>query len=776
MPRANWDSYGFESRIALRSLLANWRISGVIVLTLALGIALAGASTLVFRFVVLQPLPFGNSRELHVIERVKPAGRSGLTPFEIGRLSEEGVLAGAGGYRSERMTLGMEEPVRINVARVTPSLPGMLGLQMLAGTTFDGTRPDVAMLDEGLWRTAFGGEPSILGRSLVLDGQRFYVVGVVRSGAALEERPFQIWIPAGREAGQGITFFKGIGRLPTELSVAEAQRRISSSLGVSEDDRIVLTPVHRVVVGSARELSILLLAGSFGVLAASCAVVVLFLLLHLTTGRQLHGLVVRRVLGASKLLVAIRLLALLVCLVLPACALALGALLTFLKATVWGGELTRSTASIAGDVLSILTVVGVGIAAMAFCLLHVLLYIIATPLEGAVSRGGVTALPDRAWVRGLFLASVVAVTMALGISALVGQASVSRLYARPLGFTHENRMAAIIPQPARRTPESNKAFWASLLRDLQNDRRIKSVGLISTLPMYGGSSMFFLPTESGDEIGLETITASPGLFETLDLQIVAGRGFRVDDDASVAPVALVNETAARVLFGGVEGALGEVLTLFPRVTIVGVTADHLSRTSQQSARPVVWLPYLQQETVGDALVLYQEGMSIRELEIVIRSEVGRLDSARAVEMIALGEAIDAPLKRPRIAVGVLSIFATALVIFCVAVTAGNTMLLVRRRSRETAVRVAHGATLRDLLIEHMRSVMVPIVAGIAVGVVGALLLLDVLRAFFADLGPLDHVLAVVSSVAVLASALSVACASAYMNSRKIPVWRELSGT
>lgn len=772
--RLSYHLFWFEARTAARALLRNRLVSLFVIATLWLGVTLSAGSILAFRQLVLRPLALPDSAQLHSIRRVTRIGMSGLARDDIDRIAETGFFSGVGGYRSQLMTMTSGEPVRVNVATVTPSLLETLGLEINVGNATPAD-PTAALIDEGYSRTAFGADRAVLGRSLTLDGRTFHVAGVVAGGVVLEDRPFQVWVPVSpSSAARGLAFFTTIGRLRPDVPKGDAETALTELLGYGPNARVSLEPLNELIVGNTREITVLVLVGSFGILVASCAVVILFLLLHLMSGSQLHGLIMRTILGATALSLGARLLGSITGLVLPASALALGSLF-LLQRTLPGESNLAPVGGLAGGGILAAAVALPALAVILICFLPIFLYTLGARLEPGISRAGRTALPEGAWVRGLFLASVVALTLSLGISASLAFASVSKLYDRPLGFQPVGRLAAVITASGDTTLERERAFWKALLAEVSGQHPDAEVGVTSTLPLYGGTSVMLLPKASGEEIGLETIAASPGLFNALGINVVRGRGFTDDDDASRPPVAILNETAAKVLYGGVDAALGKRLALMTGpVTVVGVSGDHLSRVVQQEPRPALWLPYLQHSNAGNALVMSVGRTERRHLEQRVRAQVTELDPSRPVEIISLEALVDAPLRRPRLAMYVLSIFAGALLVFSLGVIAGNVIMMLRRQARDTAIRVAHGARRRHIIAAQLKSVLLPMLGGIAAGLAGALWLVGLLGALFSNLEAFDYRTAVVVSLGLVSLGLSAAVLSANAHLHRLDVWSQIN--
>lgn len=768
--------FRFEIRAGLRALLQNRRVSLFIILTLWLGVTLSAGSILAFRRLVLHPLPLPHSEQLHSIRRISKVGSSGIPLADIESIAGTKLFTAVGGYRSQLMTMGVAEPARVNVASVTDGFLDTLGLQIIAGSGLDGTDPSAAMLDEAFWRAAFGSDRGILGHPLVLDGRAYHIAGIVAAGTTLEDRPFQVWVPVSHESTRSsFAFFTTIGRLRPEVPRADAEVALAELFGYGSTSRVSLEPLNRVVVGNTKEITVLVLVGSLGILVASCAVVILFLLGHLLSGAQLHGLIMRTILGATGLALGSRIIGLIGGLVAPAGVLAMGSLLLLERA------LRLRISSVQGigglDRFHVAAVALPCLAVVLLCFFPIFFYILSARLEAGVARAGRAALPESAWLRALMLGSVVALTLSMSITAGLAFTSVSSLYARPLGFQPNGRVAAVIPTNRTATLGQERAFWKALGERIAAARPGTETGVTSTLPLHGGSAVMFLPTPSGTEIGLETITASPGLFRALGVDIQRGRPFADRDDWSNPPVAILNATAARVMFGTVDAAVGKTLSLMTGpVTIVGVSNDHLSRTNQHEVRPVAWLPYLQHSTVATALVVSLGSSDVREFETLIRARVRELDPSRPVDVISLEALVEAPLRRPRMAMYALSIFAAALLIFALGVIAANVTMMLRRRARDTAIRVAHGAAPRHIVTAEIRSVVLPMLTGLAAGVIGALWLARLLAALFSNVQEFDVRTAVALSVGVLALGLVAATVSALTHMRRLNVWAQINGS
>jgi hypothetical protein len=737
----------------------------------------AGISILGFHRIVLNPLPLPMSGQLQLAQRISKTGQIGFTDDQVQQIANANVFASVGGYTSAQMTIPGPDPVRVNVISGTPSLSDTLGVAAILGRTLTGYDAFDAVVDESLWRGLFAADSAIVGRPLVLDGSTFRIVGVVPTLSLLEDRPFQVWIQFPRRAERSrVAFLTTIGRLRPGVPTADAERRLTSILALDPGVRVSVASLNGVVLGNVKEITVLILLGAVSILAASSAVVVLLILIHLTSAQQLHGFVVRRVLGASQSLLAARLMGTLAAIVVPACIVALAGLV-FLDHGLLNEYAPRArgaTGTWGVDGAAALLVSLIAVCVTTVCFVPVFLYVTGARLDAGLTRSGRTSLRDGSLVRGIVLTSVIATTLSFGIAAERAFMAVSRMHHRQIGFQPQNRFAALIPPAARaRDLVTERGFWQQLLSEAGQDGRLGDVAATSTVPLFGSTSAWFMPSAGGPEISLEVVTASPGLLKTLGIDLVRGREFSAADNGSNAPVAILNESAARLLYGSGEAALNRTLAVPGRPTIVGVGGDHVSRVANWQIRPVVWRPYLQHTTVANALIIHQRGMSIRNAGELIRTHVRRIDPTRSVEMLSLETVVERPLRRPRLAMYLMLSFATTLLVFCCCVMVGNLLFVLRLQRRDNALKMALGANSYHLVWAQLRAAGVPLLVGTAFGCAGATALVHFLSSLFENITGLGLATTAVTCLGVAALGTAIVVASTRWHGSRCNVWSEL---
>lgn len=769
---ATLESTRYEAISALRSLRRGWRLSLIVILILGSGIFLSAASIAAFRRVVLEPLPLPRSWELHRIQLSTHSGSFGLTEAQIESVSQASAFEGVGGYLPAMMTLQADRPIRVHVARATPRTLETLGLSPIMGTSLDGHGASAAVIDESLWKASFGADPSIVGRRLVLDGRPYELVGIVPSLPLIEDRPFQVWLQASQSPERrSYTFFTTVARVGSAIPPDDAERILQELLAPSPPVRLSLTPLNRIVVGNVRELSLFILLGAFSILGASCAVVVLLLLLYVTTGTQVHGFAVRKALGASRVQLAARVGGLVGGLVAPSCAVASGGLFALAGVASRYGEHGQRWA-LDGTVM--LAVAGTGAVVVLACFVPAYTYVVTRTFESEVTRSWRGVLANGRLTRGVVLGSVTACTVLFTICSARAFSSLTDLSARPLGFEAAGRAVVLVSSPSGVPLATERAFWTEVLAGLARDRRVHGVGLTSSVPLHGGSSMLFIPTGNGHEVALQIITASEGLFGALGIDLIHGRAFSDRDDSSNPPVAILNKRAAELLHGSAAAAIGTTIDVPRRATVIGVSTNHVSRVVQQETLPVLWLPYLQHSVTGNALVVEHGETSLSELEAAVRSHVTPLDPTRPLEVLSLDALVDAPLRRPRTVVRLFSVLSTALVFFCMIVIGGNLLFVLRLQRRDNAIRMALGAVPARIALRQIRAAAGPLLVGAVSGVAASSQLVGALGALLPGLHGYDLLTSGLVSLTFLLLSLFILVLATAAHARRVDICSELA--
>ncbi len=597
---------------ALRSLRKSPGYAAVTILTLALGI---GANTAIFSVVngvILKPLPYHAPERLVFITSQFPG--LGFDQFwvsapEFVEFAESNrSFQGVGAYRAGAVNLGTpDQPRRVNSAVVTSELMPVLGVAPSRGRHFtrEDTLPgaeDVAVLSSEIWRSAFGGDESIVGRTVPIDGAPTRIVGIMPPGFDVHDERVQVWLPLtldpANPGGRGGHFLYLVGRLRDDVSLAQAgvdlesllvkwpQRTQGNHVPNQKQHRLRFDGLQDDLVGSLRT-ALLVLQGAVGfVLLIACANLA-NLMLARAESRQ-REFAIRSALGAGRWRLLRQFLT--EGIVLAIVGGALGAALGFggLRALLAANpESLPRSGEIALDpvvlvftlLISLLTGVLFGLSP----LLHLREHVVNSSLKEAGQRS--TASAARTWLRRALVMSEVALAVVLVIGAGLLLRSFWNLTKVDAGFNRSRLVTfgLVLPNATYQTPQNVVDFFARLQAQLGALPGVQGVAAMQGLPpqrqVNANDTDFegYTPPPDGPFENVDYYqTVTPAYLTTLGIPLLDGRDF-APSDAGGPAVALVNETLAKTFFRD-QNPLGRRLrrgfnAQQPWFTIVGVVRD-----------------------------------------------------------------------------------------------------------------------------------------------------------------------------------------------------------
>ncbi len=741
-----------QVRLALRSLRRAPAFTLAAVATLALGI---GANTAIFSVVsgvLLDPLGYPEPDRLVVVwGRHVTIGRetASLPDFLDWRTGARAFESLAAMTHTRFNLTGAGEPEVVWGGIATASLLDVFGTVPSIGRGFRaeeerGAAPRVAMLGEGYWRRRFGASRDVVGRPVLLSGVPHTVVGIVPAALRLE-RPVDVWTPLVTDSTRPrrADFLTVFGRLRRGVTPERAQHEMTTIARrlerqypeTNEGWSAEVVGLREQVVGEVRP-ALLVFMGAVGlVLLIACANVANLMLARVAArGREMT---VRAALGASRARLAGELL--LESAVLGLLGGGLGLLLA-----VWGIESVRSLAP--GTIPRVeeigldLRVIGFSVAlsllsGLAFGLVP------AWRLSGGDLKDGLTE-GGRGVAGGVGLhrarSALVLAEVALAFVLLSGAALLLRSFDRLMrvdpGFSADHVLTARVTLPRTRyADESSRLGFADrLLAEAAAQPGVRSVAIVSDAPL--GDSPPYLSFDiqggaapSGASVqDAAVFTASPGYFETLRIPLVEGRFYDATDRAGGDPVVVINRTMARRFWSG-RDALGARITLDDPadpdarwLTVVGIAGDIRHERLADQVYPQIYLPFAQAPTRSMVLAARAE-RAPAELAPAIRRSLAGLDPELALADVgSLEERKAASLARPRVNAAVLGAFALSALVLAAVGIYGVVAYGVVQRTRELGIRMALGAGGSSLLRMVIRQGMTPVLAGMAVGLAGAL--------------------------------------------------------
>ena len=779
-----------DIRYGFRMLARNPGFTTAVVLILALGI---GANTAIFSVVnavLLRPLPCKEpNRIVQIWETNIERGMHGTPVSPLNFLDwkdRNQVFEHMGAYCFTSFNLtGVDEPKTVKGTRVSGGFFNVLGIGAMLGRTFSsddcGPGSDtVAVLSHGLWQRCFGSDPSIMGRTLTLDGKPHSVIGIMPPNFCFPRNWVDVWVPLVLEAndpstGRGKHYLSAMALLRANVTVKQAQAEMDAISRQLEQEypytnagfSVTLVPLHDEVVGSVRTALFALLGAVSFVLLIACANVANMLLARNTTRQK--EMAIRSALGAGRLRLIRQLLV--ESLVLSLLAAPFGVLLS-----LWGIDVLAALSprlphlgeiGIDARVLSF----AAGISLLAAALFGLLPALLETKVELSESLKEGTGRSSCGLhghrVRSLLLVSEVALAFVLLIGAGLMLKSFRLLMGVELGFEPTNVLTIGLHLPHSKYPEAHHraAFHHRIIEQIGKLPGVHSIGATHILPLTDNNlNLKFAiegapPAALGQGTGADYRRISHNYFRTMRIPLLTGRVFTERDTDEAPAVAIINKTMAQRFFPE-KDPLGQRIIIWdggpnPR-EIIGVVGDVRYRGLHASRTPMVYVPYAQCPQ-GSMFLVIRTVNDPKSIAPLVRSGVWTVDKEIPVSSIRTMEQIlKRSVSRRRFNILLLEVFAVAALILASVGIYGVVAYSVSQRIHEIGIRMALGAQTRDVLQMVIKQGLILALIGVAVGLAAALALTRVISSLLYEVSPTDPVIFVcvslfLTGVALLAS-------------------------
>jgi putative ABC transport system permease protein len=795
-------------RELIRTLLRDRAYSVTVIVTLALTI---GATTAMFSIVdgvLLKPLSYPQSERLVTIGEVWQQFRDRLPwlavnerHFEYWREHVRSFEAIAQ-YRPLPGNLtGAGQATQIVVTRASSSLFDVLGVRAALGRTFtqddERTARDVTVITDSLWRQRLNSNPAIVGQSIAIDGRAYTVVGVLPSGFQLPTgaqltAKLDAFIPLRVNVGWiGDHNNFAVGRLRAGVSAEAAQSELDVLQGQVSDIATrevhepvtlssTITPLAESVVGASRR-SLLLLFAAIGAVLLIAGSNLANLSLSRAMGR-LRQAAIRSALGASGRQLVGRAVAEQVVLAVVGGALGLwvawAALAVFVRTAPV--ELPRVT-EVAIDGRVTLFAVVLSICTGLIVSILPALRTASSDAQATLRAGGAAVASERSGMRtrNTLLAVQVALSVTLLIVTALLTSSLQRVLRVETGFAAEQVLAVDVALPAARYSDeaARLSVYDRILAKVSALPGVERVSSISLLPFTGAGQVNLIVPDGvvvprSEQASANYRFVGPDYFRAVGLALRSGRSFTdAERDPGRPTPSVISQAAAARLWPG-EDPIGKRFSRGvpnePGFEVVGVTIDAHTTSPEQDSPLMVYLPYWWRTRATTSLVL-RTAAEPDALVASVRRAVAELDSDIAVgQTRTLAELVQQTLAPRRyqttifIAFGVVALFIATIGIY--AVTAYG----VSRRKREMNIRLALGARGSQVLGMILRQVSVPILAGVGVGIAGAVALGGSIRSLLFDVGATDPPIILGVVVVVIAVGLSAATIAARQGSSLDP--------
>lgn len=774
---------------SVRVLLKSYAFTIVVVLTLALGI---GANTAIFSFangILLRPLPYPQSDRLAVLDEMAlKRGVDSMSvsyPNFIDWREQNTVFEDIGVHLgTNRFALsGAGEPVEIRGSRVTYGLFEILRVSPQLGRTFTANedRPDedaVVILGHDLWQRNFGGDPNIVGQKIVLSNRPRTVIGVMPRGFRFPEIS-ELWVPLALTKKMFTRTDHGlnaVARLKDGVTIAEAQAEMHNIAARIEQQNPVtneglgvkVMSLHDYLAGDYRD-ALLILLGVVGCVLLVACVNVANLMLARATARQ-KEFALRAALGASRWRIVRQLMveSLLLALVGGVLGFALSLWALHLLLTAIPIELPfwmnfGIDLRVLGFTIGITLLTGLLFGAVPA------LQTSRVDLNDTLKEGGRGSISFHGRSRSLLVVTEIALSLVLLVGAGLMIQSFLRLRRVNIGLDATNVFTAnlALPSAKYRTDEQRAAFFKQLVERVRNVPGVQEASATATLPLSGFNWGRSLTVEGypvlpvGQAPLIQHTVVTPGYFRTMGIPLLAGRDFTDADAADAPKVTVVDERLAREYWPN-ESAIGKRVRFGPPEdnepwhTVVGVVKAVRHETMQQDTRKSVYLPHLQIPVNGLTLVARTTSNPL-DVTAAVRREVAQLDHDQPVSRImTMEEVVAESIWQPRLYAALFAVFGGGALLLALIGIYGVMAFLVQTRTHEIGVRMALGATARDVFKLIVGRGMKLTIIGVVIGVAGAVAVTRLMHSLLFNTSATDPFIFVVISI-VLSVAAFLAC-------------------
>jgi putative ABC transport system permease protein len=816
-------SYGWENlvsgmlqemRYTLRRLRATPGFTLVSIGTLALGLGATSAIFSVINGVLLKPLPYPHPEQLVSLWMTAPGVKIedlNMGPSFYFTMADESRAFQAVSIWTSGTTsvTGKGEPEQVSALFASHELLPILRVEPELGRLFAAADDDpkgtrTVMLSDGYWRWHFGGDRSVLGRRLLIEGNPVSIIGILPPSFQFMDRKADLLIPLRFDRAKtnlGVFSYLGVGRLKPGVTLKQADADLARMLPLVlqrfpppagytakmfEDARIA--PNFRLLkddlVGDIRDMLWVLMATVGIVLLIACANVANLLLVRVDARQQ--ELAIRAALGAAWTRIARELLFESVTLGVVAGVVGLGLSWTALK-LLSASDLVRLPRAhnihidawvVLFAMLNSITV------SVLFGLIPVVRY--AKPQIGNALRGGGRSISpgrDRHRVRSLLVVVQVALTLILLVTSGLMIRTFRNLHHVDPGFTNAAEIQTVriaIPDEEVKEPERVMRMEQAMLDKISAINGVRSVSITSSVTMggYETNDPVYAEDKSYREGAIAPLRRfkwiAPGYFKTMGQRMLAGRDLTWAEIYNQRPVALVSENTAREMWGSPQAAIGKRIRVNLKddwCEVIGVVRDEHTDGVDKKAPTIVYWPLFQKNfEAGPVNVQRSVAFVIRTpragsipLRDELRNAIWSINPNLPLANVETVETLyDRSLARTSFTLIMLAIAGGMALLLGIVGIYGLISYSVSQRTREIGIRLALGAPIAQVTTAFVRSGLILSAIGCACGLVAALALAPLMRSLLFSVSPSDPL----TYAAMSASLIVAAALASYLPARK----------
>ena len=788
-----------DLRFGFRLMLRTPQLTAVAVCTLALGIGLSVALFSVAHEALVRPLPFRDeSRVVMVYEHAPQKGtiRGNVAPANfLDWRAQSDAFSHMGALRPFSATVISRsgEAVRADGRRVLGDAFQALGLDPLIGRLFtpDDAQPghNLILISHRFWQRHFAADPTIIGRSIIVDEQPHTVIGVLKpvlrvpGGPVGYDEVFVPWVLTAQQRQARMSHIsEAVARVKPGITLQQAQADIARvAEGIArrypqsnKDETVLLVPLRDVLVGDVRPALVVLVAAVSLVLLIACVNVANLLLARATTRRQEmsvrvalgagRGRLLRQLFAESLLLATAA--AALGLVVAAWCVSTLRVLLPTDLAAAIDARLDWQAAAVA-LVLCMTTAVASSLAPAWF---------VAKGAAAAVREGRGSGRPT-AVARRVLVTLQVAMAVVLLAGAGLLMRSFVRLTSVDPGFRADHLLTLTVELPKSRYagPKQWQPFFERLTSELRAIPGVLGAAGVSGLPLNenGGSVGFFAegqpPVPDNDSTYVIYRLVTPGYFGTIGIPMLGGRDFSAQDRPDGARVVIVNETLAARYWPG-QNAIGKriAFTSMPKAddwsTIVGVVGDTHHSSLAEPIDIQLYVPYTQEpDWYPPGQIVLRTAGEPAAVAAVVRERIRSIDAMVPISDVQTMESlIGKSVAAPRFNVVLLGVLSLSALVLATIGIYGLLAFSVAMRTREIGVRSALGASRSAIARMFLREGLQLTLGGIVAGLIVAGVATRWLKSLLFEVQPGDPA----TFAGIAAVLLTVAAIACYVPARR----------